>query len=121
MHSTAINPNVFIYLIIAAVIVVFIIYILEGNKYAGLRPDIASKMERLDKQINKSPFKPGTVVTLSDGKVGIVRSVEAKMLGAGSGLPKIIAQVTVEIPGPGKPVIKTFAPEDLQVYEVPKG
>ena len=121
MHIAAVNPNIFIYLIIAVVILAIIVYILKGNKYAGLRPDIASKMDRLDKQMHKSPFKPGTVVILSDGKVGVVRSVEAKMLGAGSGLPKIIAQVTVEIPGPGKPIIKTFLPEDLKIYEVPKG
>jgi hypothetical protein len=121
LHYGAINPNIIIYLIIAIVIIALIVYILKGNKYAGLRPDIASKMEKLDKQMHKSPFKTGTVVILSDGKVGVVRSVEAKMLGAGSGLPKIIAQVTVEIPGSGKPMIKTFAPEDLKIYEIPKG
>jgi|GEM_PF-1895765 hypothetical protein len=101
-------------------ILAWMIFYFNGNKYLGLRRDIADKMERAEKSINKSPFQPGTVVILPDGKVGVVKSVGTAMKGAGSGVFNVEQRITVEIPGPVERTTATFSPHELKIFDFPK-
>jgi hypothetical protein len=97
-----------------------VLFFVGGGKYQGLRRDIADKMERAEKNINKSPFQPGTIVILADGKVGVVKLVGNTMKGAGSGVFNFKQEITVEIPGPTGRTTSVFAPEELKIFRVPK-
>ena len=119
-HFLARNMAIILETAGAAALLWAFFYFFGPGRYQGIRRDIAMKMGQAEKSVNKSPFQPGTIVILPDGKVAVVKAVGNTMKGAGSGVFNFRQEITVEIPGPDGRKTAVFEPRELKIFQVPK-